>query len=90
MNAESSRSHLICCLVVKLKNRRTKVESVGKLTLVDLAGSERVDKSGAQVSLSLFLRLRVFFYILVVSYFMWNGALDSSGLLLTYTLISLA
>lgn len=48
MNAESSRSHLICSLVVKLKNRRTQVESVGKLTLVDLAGSERVDKSGAE------------------------------------------
>ena len=40
MNAESSRSHLICSLTVKLKNRRTKVDSVGKLTLVDLAGSE--------------------------------------------------
>jgi len=48
MNAESSRSHLICTLVVRLKNRRTNVESVGKLTLVDLAGSERVDKSGAE------------------------------------------
>jgi hypothetical protein len=47
MNAESSRSHLICSLVVKLANRRTGVESIGKLTLVDLAGSERVDKSGA-------------------------------------------
>ena len=47
MNAESSRSHLICSLVVKLKNRRNQKESVGKLTLVDLAGSERVDKSGA-------------------------------------------
>lgn len=48
MNAESSRSHLICSLVVRLKNRRTGKESVGKLTLVDLAGSERLDKSGAQ------------------------------------------
>jgi hypothetical protein len=47
MNAESSRSHLICCLIVKLTNRRTGGQSVGKLTLVDLAGSERVDKSGA-------------------------------------------
>lgn len=47
MNAESSRSHLICSLVVKLKNRRSGQVSVGKLTLVDLAGSERVDKSGA-------------------------------------------
>ena len=48
MNAESSRSHLICSLIVKLTNRRTKATTVGKLTLVDLAGSERVDKSGAQ------------------------------------------
>ena len=47
MNAESSRSHLICCLIVKLTNRRNGSQSVGKLTLVDLAGSERVDKSGA-------------------------------------------
>ena len=39
MNAESSRSHLICCLVVKLTNRRTGNETIGKLTLVDLAGS---------------------------------------------------
>lgn len=47
MNAESSRSHLICSLVVRLKNRRSGQQSIGKLTLVDLAGSERVDKSGA-------------------------------------------
>ena len=47
MNAESSRSHLICSLIVRLKNRRSGQESIGKLTLVDLAGSERVDKSGA-------------------------------------------
>jgi len=47
MNAESSRSHLICVLVVKMENRRTKAVTVGKLTMVDLAGSERVSKSGA-------------------------------------------
>lgn len=47
MNAESSRSHLICSLIVKLTNRRSGQTSIGKLTLVDLAGSERVDKSGA-------------------------------------------
>lgn len=47
MNEESSRSHLIFCLVIKLTNRRTNTQSVGKLTLVDLAGSERIDKSGA-------------------------------------------
>mmetsp|Transcript_6450 Transcript_6450/g.9735 ORF Transcript_6450/g.9735 Transcript_6450/m.9735 type:complete len:1086 (+) Transcript_6450:167-3424(+) len=48
MNAESSRSHLICTLVITLTNRRTGATTTGKLTLVDLAGSERVDKSGAQ------------------------------------------
>jgi hypothetical protein len=47
MNAESSRSHLICSMIVKLTNRRSGQQTVGKLTLVDLAGSERVDKSGA-------------------------------------------
>jgi hypothetical protein len=47
MNLESSRSHLICSIVVRLTNRRTGTETIGKLTLVDLAGSERVDKSGA-------------------------------------------
>lgn len=47
MNAESSRSHLICCLTLKMSNKRTGKESLGKLTLVDLAGSERNDKSGA-------------------------------------------
>ena len=45
MNAESSRSHLICSLVVKLTNRRSGMQSIGKLTLVDLAGSERVGQS---------------------------------------------
>jgi hypothetical protein len=49
MNAESSRSHLICSLVVKLTNRRSGTQSVGKLTLVDLAGSE------VSVSLNLLL-----------------------------------
>ena len=48
MNAESSRSHLLMSLVIRCKNRRTGVETRGKLTLVDLAGSERVDKSGAK------------------------------------------
>jgi hypothetical protein len=40
MNAESSRSHLICTLIVKLTNRRSGAQNIGKLTLVDLAGSE--------------------------------------------------
>ena len=34
--------------------------------------------------------LRVIFSILVVSHFMWNGASDSSDLLLSYPLISLS
>lgn len=42
MNSESSRSHLICSLVVRLTNRRTENQTIGKLTLVDLAGSEVV------------------------------------------------
>ncbi len=41
MNAESSRSHLICSLKVNLVNRRTGVQTFGKLTLVDLAGKHR-------------------------------------------------
>ena len=45
MNATSSRSHLLMSFTVKTTNRRTGVETRGKLTLVDLAGSERVDKS---------------------------------------------
>ena len=40
MNSESSRSHLICSIVVRLTNKRTGTEVIGKLTLVDLAGSE--------------------------------------------------
>jgi hypothetical protein len=40
MNSESSRSHLICCLTIKMKNRRSGAVVTGKLTLVDLAGSE--------------------------------------------------
>lgn len=47
MNAESSRSHLLMSLVVTTTNRRTGLETKGKLTLVDLAGSERVGKSEA-------------------------------------------
>lgn len=47
MNADSSRSHLLCSIVVSSTNRRTGSCIRGKLTLVDLAGSERVGKSGA-------------------------------------------
>lgn len=47
MNSDSSRSHLLCSIVVSSTNRRTGSSIRGKLTLVDLAGSERVGKSGA-------------------------------------------
>ncbi len=48
MNAESSRSHLIVSVVLKLKDKQSGDESEGKITLVDLAGCERVKKSGAE------------------------------------------
>jgi Kinesin motor domain len=47
MNSDSSRSHLICSIVISSTNIRTGSVVRGKLTLVDLAGSERVGKSGA-------------------------------------------
>lgn len=47
MNSDSSRSHLLCSIVVTSTNRKTGSSLRGKLTLVDLAGSERVGKSGA-------------------------------------------
>ncbi|CAM9623203.1 unnamed protein product, partial [Phaeothamnion confervicola] len=47
MNADSSRSHLVCSILLSSTNRRTGTAVRGKLTLVDLAGSERVGKSGA-------------------------------------------
>jgi hypothetical protein len=47
MNAESSRSHLVCSLVVNISSKNSGKKTTGKLTLVDLAGSERVEKSGA-------------------------------------------
>lgn len=50
MNAESSRSHLICSVTCNMISRQFGSEKSisGKLTLVDLAGSERLDKSGAE------------------------------------------
>ena len=50
MNAESSRSHLICSVTVNMVSRQfgTEKNILGKITLVDLAGSERLDKSGAE------------------------------------------
>ena len=47
MNAESSRSHSVFCVMVESYNSQTKKTTTGKLSLVDLAGSERADKTGA-------------------------------------------
>ena len=46
---------------------------------------QRVERGHAQVSLGLrFKCLYLYFFILLVSCFMWSGALDSSHLLLSY------
>ena len=66
MNAESSRSHLICSLVVKLANRRTGTEVIGKLTLVDLAGSEVNDNNLIIFTLKAFIIL--FIRSIIISY----------------------
>ena len=47
MNAESSRSHQIFCVVIESTDLQTQTVTRGKLSFVDLAGSERVKKSGA-------------------------------------------
>ena len=49
MNAESSRSHLIFAVVVRIEDLLAEKISLGKLSLIDLAGSERVSKSGKQL-----------------------------------------
>lgn len=46
MNAESSRSHLIFAVVVRIEDTIAEKVTLGKLSLIDLAGSERVSKSG--------------------------------------------
>ena len=45
MNAASSRSHLIFCVVIKVANNENELRTVGKLSFVDLAGSERPSKN---------------------------------------------
>ncbi|KAG4304181.1 hypothetical protein PORY_002362 [Pneumocystis oryctolagi] len=47
VNAESSRSHSIFCIIVTQKNLETGNIKSGQLFLVDLAGSEKVAKTGA-------------------------------------------
>ncbi|CBZ51692.1 hypothetical protein NCLIV_014870 [Neospora caninum Liverpool] len=46
MNAESSRSHLIFSVIVRVEDLVAGKRASGKLSLIDLAGSERVSKSG--------------------------------------------
>lgn len=46
MNAESSRSHLIFAVLVRIEDLLAEKVTTGKLSLIDLAGSERVSKSG--------------------------------------------
>jgi hypothetical protein len=48
MNSESSRSHAICTLIIRLKSESEAEEIRSKLTLVDLAGSERIKRTGAE------------------------------------------
>ena len=47
MNDESSRSHLVFAICLKVKNLTSGKISRGKLSLIDLAGSERLSKTGA-------------------------------------------
>ncbi|CAL4119854.1 unnamed protein product [Meganyctiphanes norvegica] len=48
MNKNSSRSHLIITICLKVTHRQTGNVLSGKLTLLDLAGSERQSKTGAK------------------------------------------
>jgi len=47
MNDESSRSHLVFAMCLKVTNTTSGKISRGKLSLIDLAGSERLSKTGA-------------------------------------------
>jgi hypothetical protein len=47
MNATSSRSHCVFCIMVDMRSDEGSTKS-GKLNLVDLAGSEKISKTGAQ------------------------------------------
>ena len=47
LNAESSRSHLVCMMRMQRRDNITGVAVKSKLSFVDLAGSERVARSGA-------------------------------------------
>jgi hypothetical protein len=47
LNAQSSRSHLVCMLRMRRRDHITGAAVTAKLSFVDLAGSERVARSGA-------------------------------------------
>ena len=47
MNSESSRSHSVFSLLVRVTNRKNGNTCTGKLSLIDLAGSEKAKKTGA-------------------------------------------
>eukprot|EP00854_Cymbomonas_tetramitiformis_P010758 gene10758-12729_t len=47
MNADSSRSHLICILTITSHSAERALTRTGQLFLTDLAGCEKVDKTGA-------------------------------------------
>ena len=44
MNYESSRSHLVYSLIIRIFNKKTEQRTVSKLSFVDLAGSEKFAK----------------------------------------------
>lgn len=47
MNYESSRSHLVYSLIIRVFNKKTEQRTVSKLSFVDLAGSEKFSKINA-------------------------------------------
>eukprot|EP00929_Paragymnodinium_shiwhaense_P082183 TRINITY_DN4322_c0_g3_i2.p1 TRINITY_DN4322_c0_g3~~TRINITY_DN4322_c0_g3_i2.p1 ORF type:complete len:2117 (-),score=567.74 TRINITY_DN4322_c0_g3_i2:339-6689(-) len=46
MNADSSRSHLLLVIRIRITDKASGRSHEGKVTIVDLAGSERIGKSG--------------------------------------------
>merc|ERR1719262_709645 len=48
MNSASSRSHLLCSIIMESTEKETGQVIYGKITLCDLAGSERPKKSGVE------------------------------------------
>lgn len=46
MNDQSSRSHSLAIITIKVNNKKDCTSKVGRLYLVDLAGSEKISKTG--------------------------------------------